>query len=85
MNTACQKLSRLMVHGLAWAICIGGNAACVYAIYHFSEHMHQVSQGRFKVQNVTFTMAKKFYRRILTVCPCYLEHTTDQLQWQLSF
>uniref|UniRef100_A0A671TJL8 Transmembrane channel-like protein n=1 Tax=Sparus aurata TaxID=8175 RepID=A0A671TJL8_SPAAU len=45
MNTACQKLSRLMVHGLAWAICIGGNAACVYAIYHFSEHMHQVSQG----------------------------------------
>uniref|UniRef100_A0A671TLM9 Transmembrane channel-like protein n=1 Tax=Sparus aurata TaxID=8175 RepID=A0A671TLM9_SPAAU len=41
MNTACQKLSRLMVHGLAWAICIGGNAACVYAIYHFSEHMHQ--------------------------------------------
>ncbi|XP_073328619.1 transmembrane channel-like protein 6b isoform X2 [Pagrus major] len=41
MNTACQKLSRLMVHGLAWAICIGSNAACVYAIYHFSDHMHK--------------------------------------------
>ncbi|XP_070683893.1 transmembrane channel-like protein 6b [Pempheris klunzingeri] len=40
-NTLCQKLWRLTVHGLAWAICIGSTAACVSGIYHFSDHMHQ--------------------------------------------
>uniref|UniRef100_A0A8C9YMI5 Transmembrane channel-like protein n=1 Tax=Sander lucioperca TaxID=283035 RepID=A0A8C9YMI5_SANLU len=35
-NTACQKLWRLMVHGLAWTICIGSTTACVLAIYYFS-------------------------------------------------
>ncbi|XP_042340986.1 transmembrane channel-like protein 6b [Plectropomus leopardus] len=40
-TTACQKLGRLMVHGLAWAICIASTVACVLGIYYFSEHMHQ--------------------------------------------
>ncbi|XP_059201285.1 transmembrane channel-like protein 6b [Centropristis striata] len=40
MKTACQKLWRLMVHGLAWAICIASTIACVLAIYFFSGHMH---------------------------------------------
>ncbi|XP_051240666.1 transmembrane channel-like protein 6b [Dicentrarchus labrax] len=45
-NTACQKLWRLLVHGLAWAICIASTAACVTAIYYFSDHMHQNLQQR---------------------------------------
>ncbi|XP_068448722.1 transmembrane channel-like protein 6b [Clinocottus analis] len=40
-NTHCQRLRRLMVHGLAWAICIASTTACVIAIYYFSDHMHQ--------------------------------------------
>lgn len=41
-NGGCQALWRLMVHGLAWAICIGGTAGCVISVYFFSEYMHQV-------------------------------------------
>ncbi|KAL6110451.1 tmc6 [Pungitius sinensis] len=40
-NTGCQKLWRMMVHGLAWTICLASTIACVLAIYHFSDHMHQ--------------------------------------------
>nr|XP_020451787.1 transmembrane channel-like protein 6 [Monopterus albus]XP_020451788.1 transmembrane channel-like protein 6 [Monopterus albus] len=40
-NTTCQKLGRLMVHGLAWAICIANTAACVFGVCRFSEYMHQ--------------------------------------------
>ncbi|CAJ1053729.1 transmembrane channel-like protein 6b [Xyrichtys novacula] len=40
-KTRCQKLKRLMVHGLAWAICIAGSIACALGIYFFSDHMHQ--------------------------------------------
>lgn len=40
-NTVCQRLWRLMVHGLAWSICIASTTACVLGIYHFSEYMHQ--------------------------------------------
>ncbi|XP_041789823.1 transmembrane channel-like protein 6b [Chelmon rostratus] len=40
-NTVCQKLWRLMVHGLAWAICIASTTACVLGIYYFSDYMHQ--------------------------------------------
>ncbi|XP_035516607.1 transmembrane channel-like protein 6b isoform X2 [Morone saxatilis] len=43
-NTACQKLWRLMVHGLAWTICITSTAASVSAIYYFSNHMHKLEQ-----------------------------------------
>lgn len=43
-NTVCQKLWRLMVHGLAWAICIASTTACVLGIYYFSDYMHQVRQ-----------------------------------------
>uniref|UniRef100_A0A4W6CC16 Transmembrane channel-like protein n=1 Tax=Lates calcarifer TaxID=8187 RepID=A0A4W6CC16_LATCA len=41
-NTVGQRLWRLMVHGLAWAICIAGTTACVISIYFFSDYMHQV-------------------------------------------
>ncbi|XP_034044354.1 transmembrane channel-like protein 6b [Thalassophryne amazonica] len=41
-----QKLWRLTVHGLAWAICIGSTAGCVLAVYHLSHHMHQDHQLR---------------------------------------
>lgn len=41
-KTVAQKLWELMVHALAWAICIGSTTASVFAIYHFSEYMHQV-------------------------------------------
>ncbi|XP_041839862.1 transmembrane channel-like protein 6b isoform X2 [Melanotaenia boesemani] len=40
-NTACQKLWRLMVHGLAWTICIAGITASVIAIFYFSDFIHQ--------------------------------------------
>ncbi|XP_078133322.1 transmembrane channel-like protein 6b [Sander vitreus] len=40
-NTVCQKLWRLMVHGLAWTICIVSTTACVLAIYYFSGNMHK--------------------------------------------
>ncbi|XP_032396588.1 transmembrane channel-like protein 6b [Etheostoma spectabile] len=40
-NTACQKLWRLMVHGLAWTICIASTTACLLAIYYFSDYMHE--------------------------------------------
>ncbi|KAM9857482.1 transmembrane channel-like protein 6b [Aulostomus maculatus] len=40
-KTVCQRLWRLMVHGLAWAICIASTIACVLAIYYFSDYMHQ--------------------------------------------
>ncbi|XP_068585096.1 transmembrane channel-like protein 6b [Cebidichthys violaceus] len=40
-KTVGQNLWRLMVHGLAWAICIASTAACVLAIYFFSGHMHE--------------------------------------------
>uniref|UniRef100_A0A4W6CH48 Transmembrane channel-like protein n=1 Tax=Lates calcarifer TaxID=8187 RepID=A0A4W6CH48_LATCA len=42
-NTVGQRLWRLMVHGLAWAICIAGTTACVISIYFFSDYMHQVN------------------------------------------
>lgn len=41
-KTVGQKLWRLMVHALAWAICIGSTTASVFSVYHFSEYMHQV-------------------------------------------
>lgn len=43
-NTGCQKLWRLTVHGIAWAICIGSTTASVVGIYFFSHHMHQNQQ-----------------------------------------
>lgn len=44
-KTLCQKFGRLMVHGLAWAICIASTTACVFGIYYFSEYMHQNLQA----------------------------------------
>lgn len=44
-KTVGQKLWRWMVHALAWAICVGSTTASVFAIYYFSEYMHQVRRG----------------------------------------
>ncbi|XP_069561145.1 transmembrane channel-like protein 6b [Brachyistius frenatus] len=41
-NTRCQKLWRVLVHGLAWMICVASTTACVVGIYHFSDYMHQL-------------------------------------------
>lgn len=40
-NTRCQRLWRVTVHGLAWAICIGSTTGCAFGIYFFSEYMHK--------------------------------------------
>ncbi|XP_061625843.1 transmembrane channel-like protein 6b isoform X3 [Phyllopteryx taeniolatus] len=40
-NTLCQKLWRVAVHCLAWAICVASTTACVLCIYYFSEYMHR--------------------------------------------
>ncbi|XP_028316437.1 transmembrane channel-like protein 6b [Gouania willdenowi] len=40
-NTGCQKFWRLVVHGLAWTICIASITACVLSIYYFSGYMHK--------------------------------------------
>ncbi|XP_053275694.1 transmembrane channel-like protein 6b isoform X3 [Pleuronectes platessa] len=45
-NTLCQNLWRLMVHCIAWAICISSTIACVIGIYFFSDFMHQDLQYR---------------------------------------
>lgn len=50
-NTACQKLWRLMIHGLAWVICIGSTIGCVLGIYYFSDYMHKVSRVVFMLQS----------------------------------
>ncbi|KAK5617905.1 hypothetical protein CRENBAI_024815 [Crenichthys baileyi] len=44
-NTALQKLWRLMVHGLAWTICIAGTTGCVIAIYFSSDYVHKQRAG----------------------------------------
>ncbi|XP_047434204.1 transmembrane channel-like protein 6b [Mugil cephalus] len=38
-KTVWQMLGRLMVHGLAWAICIASTTGCVIAIYYFSDYI----------------------------------------------
>ncbi|XP_023277892.1 transmembrane channel-like protein 6 [Seriola lalandi dorsalis] len=40
-NTGCQKVWRLTVHGIAWAICIASTIGCVIGIYFFSHYMHK--------------------------------------------
>ncbi|KAF6739127.1 Transmembrane channel-like protein 6 [Oryzias melastigma] len=47
----CQALWRLMVHGLAWAICIGATAGCVISVYFFSEFMHKDLQRTARLAN----------------------------------
>ncbi|MED6254345.1 hypothetical protein ATANTOWER_023535 [Ataeniobius toweri] len=44
-NTVLQKLWRLMVHSLAWTICIAGTTGCVIAIYFSSDYVHKQRAG----------------------------------------
>ncbi|XP_064180876.1 transmembrane channel-like protein 6b isoform X1 [Anguilla rostrata] len=39
------RLWRLAVHAMAWVMCLGSTVGCAFAVYQFSEHMHQV-RGR---------------------------------------
>ncbi|XP_037546160.1 transmembrane channel-like protein 6b [Nematolebias whitei] len=39
-----EKLRRLMIHCIAWLICIAGTTACVVGIYCFSDYMHRKSR-----------------------------------------
>ena len=57
-KTACQRLGRMMVHGLAWAICIASTTACAAGIYYFSAYMHQVRRGGFKGESQPFRTIK---------------------------
>ncbi|KAL1005508.1 hypothetical protein UPYG_G00060000 [Umbra pygmaea] len=36
----CLKLGRVLVHGLAWVICVGSTLASVLAVHFLSEHMY---------------------------------------------
>ncbi|KAM9315222.1 transmembrane channel-like protein 6b [Pholidichthys leucotaenia] len=40
-KTMCKTLGRLIVHGLAWVICLSVTTGCVVGIYVFSEYMHK--------------------------------------------
>ncbi|XP_061578484.1 transmembrane channel-like protein 6b [Cololabis saira] len=44
-KTVCQTVGRLMVHGLAWTICIASTVACVVGIYYFSDKMNKDQQS----------------------------------------
>lgn len=39
-----QQLYKLMVHALAWTICISSTIGCVFAVYFFSDYMHTVGR-----------------------------------------
>ncbi|XP_055774156.1 transmembrane channel-like protein 6 [Salvelinus fontinalis] len=48
-KTVCQRTGRVLVHVLAWFICIGSTVACVLALYYFSEYMHKDLQYRSRI------------------------------------
>uniref|UniRef100_A0A8D2ZXQ5 Transmembrane channel-like protein n=1 Tax=Scophthalmus maximus TaxID=52904 RepID=A0A8D2ZXQ5_SCOMX len=54
-NSCLQNLGRLMIHCLAWTICVAGTIACVLSIYFFSQYMRQDlkkrSNGPLSTQN----------------------------------
>lgn len=52
-KTVLQKLQRLLIHGLAWTICIAGITGCVAAIYFFSGYLQK------RVQNVSMDASLK--------------------------
>uniref|UniRef100_A0A674F8K8 Transmembrane channel-like protein n=1 Tax=Salmo trutta TaxID=8032 RepID=A0A674F8K8_SALTR len=43
------RIGRVLVHVLAWFICIGSTVACVLALYYFSEYMHKVRDTPFQL------------------------------------
>lgn len=65
-STLSQKLCRLIIHGLAWAICVAGTIACMMGIYYFSEYMHQVRAPSTAAQHLyVFTLYLDGLREIL--------------------
>lgn len=38
---ALQRFCRLLIHMLAWIMCLGSIVACVLAVYYFSEYIHK--------------------------------------------
>ncbi|XP_066503089.1 transmembrane channel-like protein 6b [Hoplias malabaricus] len=45
-SSLLQRLSTVSIQILAWTICIGSTAGCAYAVYCFSEYMHNDLQIR---------------------------------------
>ncbi|KAG7491192.1 hypothetical protein MATL_G00000320 [Megalops atlanticus] len=45
-KSVLQRLARLAVHALAWAMCLGITLACALAVYYFSEYMHRDHETR---------------------------------------
>lgn len=41
-STFCKTLCRLMVHGVAWTICIASTTGCMAGVYYFSKFIHKV-------------------------------------------
>lgn len=40
-STFCKRFCRLMVHGVAWTICIASTTGCMAGVYYFSEFIHK--------------------------------------------
>ncbi|XP_030586311.1 transmembrane channel-like protein 6b isoform X2 [Archocentrus centrarchus] len=40
-STLCQRFWILMVHGVAWTVCIASTTGCVVGIYYFSDFIHK--------------------------------------------
>ncbi|XP_076133868.1 transmembrane channel-like protein 6b isoform X2 [Alosa pseudoharengus] len=42
-----QRLGRISMHLLAWSMCVGSILACVFAVYYFSEYMHEEFRAKY--------------------------------------
>lgn len=40
------RLARLAVQATAWVMCLGSTVGCAFAVYHFSEYMHEDQKER---------------------------------------
>ncbi|KAG7460215.1 hypothetical protein MATL_G00218770 [Megalops atlanticus] len=43
-KSVAQRLARVAIHTLAWAVCLGSTLGCVLSVYYFSSHMHKDHQ-----------------------------------------
>ncbi|KAL3996046.1 receptor-type tyrosine-protein phosphatase U [Sarotherodon galilaeus] len=49
-STFCKRFCRLMVHGVAWTICIASTTGCMAGVYHFSEFIRKDQQNHSKLE-----------------------------------
>uniref|UniRef100_A0A8D3E0I2 Transmembrane channel-like protein n=1 Tax=Scophthalmus maximus TaxID=52904 RepID=A0A8D3E0I2_SCOMX len=70
-NSCLQNLGRLMIHCLAWTICVAGTIACVLSIYFFSQYMRQVRQSGNPLLNEASLLALPVVVSLINVLlPC---------------